>query len=1356
MKRFPLSNISVLAATALAGTAFLLVSGCHHSSSGSTSNGTVTAPLAKLTPISDCTIDVDHDVEIGGPTAKPNCDTVEMDPSTSAIKAYDEIEINNGGRLIIEGKSISVTGSNSNTREPTVSTICIGNGGTLEIETNNEDAPITSNNKVTLTFTDKDKAIDHTDICKGFTKGIDVETGGSLIMNGAKGVPAYGGISWTTLAAPAGSRVAGAKAASTGLKTLHLTADVTKGKGPQGENEGWQSGDWIVVATTDYTPFHSEFVQIATVTSNAPNPGSTVTLMQPLKYYHFGSLAPSPAAATCPDPFDANNTQPAFLCDKADRNYGVDERAEVGLISRNITLTSTTAPASVTDLPPTPGSGVHWGGEIMIHHGFKKVVIQGVRLSKFGKDKLGSYPIHFHEVGDIAQDPNPGTANVLVNADSVDHSYNKCVTIHATSNLTISNLVCARIVGHIFYEELNSANQTNPASDSDIAFNHDLGIGAMSNSFDIYKTASMTRQEMINQYWWAGDYMTNAECKSNGYDNCINYDGFNIPDTDNQTQLTHGACFKPGTLPGQEGLWIQDGNPPCGSGRYYIEPASGFWIQNPGTVLTNDAIAGCQGDGVGYWWVPPVSAINVDGIGHPVNLTYASLGKVKDDRSSACYHAYFAEGENGVISGQLTPVKDEKNPPDQAFENKPNVISHFEGLTATHDRFRAFWIRGTAAWFVLKDGHFADNNRSATMLTSGGVDGNGPGIWDLIENSVFVGESRNSVGRWGPCPETQPWGQNTGWKFGCIDYSHPQNVSSNTPHSGELDGKGYPWPYRNSYGYQIYDGPPLIYHDRFVNFNYDKSGTEFSSLLDTADQAALKSWETSTGKPYEGDAAFGWFPSNQNAYPTASATKQLMWVNTNLRHQIFTEHVNIGSFEDGDKNTAFLDEDGTLSGFGVKLAPNSGTHPVYAASLNNLPFNSTSNSVDECLSRGAQDQKIQGRDSSLMSPAEMGTLEFSNLYPWKADPAGRYPTWPGWRNSHWQKMTFTRTDRINNGKGGTFRPSMSLLSRNGQGYWEPKVSNGYGYTVTVAPASATSRVPADQNTHKAGIYKWIDVGVADVMDPNITANHPFYIRLGIDYASVDKSTGKLIIPNGNFTIKRGYKTYYGGNINVGSTFNGGEPNALLSYFTKWGNCHGLDGSRVDQPTPNIPIKQGPGCPAGMNSGLPAVKTLTSAGSISALTDSKGNPVIDKYYYDTNTGYLWLNIVQEVANAEGPSPIGSCDKDFDAGTPDPACQYANGHGESYYVCPKNGCIIYAIRMDDPNYTEGTSPTTAQLPPEATHLMPAPAHPNELKVIYGANPGTVVKSVSSTDDQGTVYNTASAGTGPTCTVTQHDGG
>ena len=64
----------------------------------------------------------------------------------------------------------------------------------------------------------------------------------------------------------------------------------------------------------------------------------------------------------------------------------------MGLISRNIKLT-----AQISGDEPSR----HWGGEIKIVKGFAKVEIQGVEIEKFGKDQLGSYPIHIHEIGDV-------------------------------------------------------------------------------------------------------------------------------------------------------------------------------------------------------------------------------------------------------------------------------------------------------------------------------------------------------------------------------------------------------------------------------------------------------------------------------------------------------------------------------------------------------------------------------------------------------------------------------------------------------------------------------------------------------------------------------------------------------------------------------------------------------------------------------------------------------------------------------------------------------------------------------------------------------------------------------------------
>ena len=132
---------------------------------------------------------------------------------------------------------------------------------------------------------------------------------------------------------------------------------------------------------------------------------------------------------------------------------------------------------------------------------------------------------------------------------------------------------------------------------------------------------------------------------------------------------------------------------------------------------------------------------------------------------------------------------------------------------------------------------------------------------------------------------------------------------------------------------------------------------------------------------YEGDAALGWFKANQSAYPNATVSKGLTFENVDIRHQIFTQAVNYGDFQDGDRNTVIIDEDGSLTGFQVLDSadqPVRGAHPV---SLNNLGFNHAGNSVDECLAEGQQDTDVEARPTSLISPYGVATLELQANFP---------------------------------------------------------------------------------------------------------------------------------------------------------------------------------------------------------------------------------------------------------------------------------------------------------------------------------------------------------------------------------------
>jgi hypothetical protein len=162
---------------------------------------------------------------------------------------------------------------------------------------------------------------------------------------------------------------------------------------------------------------------------------------------------------------------------------------------------------------------------------------------------------------------------------------------------------------------------------------------------------------------------------------------------------------------------------------------------------------------------------------------------------------------------------------------------------------------------------------------------------------------------------------------------------------GSGSENGYPGlPTFNFNGYFIYDGLPRIFNDRFVNFN--KVITPFLTESDKTYLAGF-AWPNTYQPTYEGDAALGWFKSNQSAYPVTMATERLHFTNVDYRHQIFTDKVNLGEFADGDKNTVIIDRDGSLSNFATVTNGTNQTGPdTFPISLNNLPFNATLNSID--------------------------------------------------------------------------------------------------------------------------------------------------------------------------------------------------------------------------------------------------------------------------------------------------------------------------------------------------------------------------------------------------------------------------
>jgi hypothetical protein len=162
---------------------------------------------------------------------------------------------------------------------------------------------------------------------------------------------------------------------------------------------GWRKGDRIVLASTDFDPHQAEERTIAAVSGNA------LTLDKPLRYMHFGAIT-----------------------------YGVDERGEVGLLTRNIKIQAS-----------DDAERSYFGGHIMAMAG-SRMYVSGVELNRMGQNMhLARYPIHWHIGGE-------GQGQYVENS-SIHNTYSRCVTVHGTNNVRVENNVTFNTVGHCFFLE---------------------------------------------------------------------------------------------------------------------------------------------------------------------------------------------------------------------------------------------------------------------------------------------------------------------------------------------------------------------------------------------------------------------------------------------------------------------------------------------------------------------------------------------------------------------------------------------------------------------------------------------------------------------------------------------------------------------------------------------------------------------------------------------------------------------------------------------------------------------------------------------------------------------------------------
>src|SRR6185436_4818662 len=313
-------------------------------------------------------------------------------PSRKVPVAGDKVTIEKGKDVVLDVSPPALNGltiegklSFADNKDLELTTEWVMVHGELEIGT--EARPHTR--KATITLTDNVKDEDMSGI--GGTN--DRSDRGIMLMGVTLNLHGTEKNSWTKLA----------KTAAAGSNTIEVL------------NAGdWKKGQTIVLASTDFDPHQAEERTIAAIS------GNTITLDKKLDYMHFGKIT-----------------------------FDVDERGEVGMLSRNIVVQAS-ADAD-KDL---------FGGHIMAMNG-SKMFVEGVELNRMGQNMhLARYPIHWHLLGDAQ--------GQYIKNSAVHDTYSRCVTVHGTNYLNVENNVTYNNIGHCFFLE--------DGVEHDNQFVHNLGI----------------------------------------------------------------------------------------------------------------------------------------------------------------------------------------------------------------------------------------------------------------------------------------------------------------------------------------------------------------------------------------------------------------------------------------------------------------------------------------------------------------------------------------------------------------------------------------------------------------------------------------------------------------------------------------------------------------------------------------------------------------------------------------------------------------------------------------------------------------------------------------------------------------
>jgi len=258
-------------------------------------------------------------------------------------------------------------------------------------------------------------------------------------------------------------------------------------------------------------------------------------------------------------------------------------QGEVGLLSRVIKIQGAANDSEPTDPDPSNCSSGRWmwggntdvqcpnteltgfGGHIMIHNGGKGYV-EGVELYRMGQTNvLGRYPMHFHVLGN-------GCPDCYFRSSSVHRSFYRCISIHGTNNVTLSENVAYDVTGYCYYLE-DGVEEDNTLSYNLAAHIHYLGEAAYGGGQTtplVYESPTLTLPADVTA---SGFYITNVHNNIIGNAASGGWAGFAFPSLRRPIGYHSDVNMKPSARTGL----IIDGNTAHSTGWWWYH-AAGFYF----------------------------------------------------------------------------------------------------------------------------------------------------------------------------------------------------------------------------------------------------------------------------------------------------------------------------------------------------------------------------------------------------------------------------------------------------------------------------------------------------------------------------------------------------------------------------------------------------------------------------------------------------------------------------------------------------------------------------------------------------------------------------------------------------------